>query len=379
MNSAAAAASSRASEVGDLKAPKRRGGSSEAAGSGSEDGGEGALGAVAEALSEAAAVPPAAAPRLRPEDSIFVYSEERSWEWEWYIRQSRLHTHDVCRCARGGHRDADGSEPAATTAKAPSLAAGARPGGAPVACGWWRLSPRLFELEPCQVSVALFAQVASLHAVAAQRQGLAAAANESRLRLTQCLFTESRGAAAGSFRCHTLELRFAAPRPKRSKQPWVAFADPRLVRRDEVVLLLGLPLRFPADAKVRVHCMQNRGRLPPHLVALPSAADAAHNALPGALLPLVWLAEAWPARYSLADFTNDLLQRIEASAAESDPLCGLLPVPPYRLNTEAADAILERNGTSILFFRTNRLNILVSGSALIFLLTMHFMPLRLLW
>jgi len=331
----------------------------------------------------ASAVPEATTLRLRPEDSIFVYSKqsERSWEWEWYIRQSRLFTHDICRCARGGNEDDDDNDNSGSSVQSSPLPMS---DGCIHPCKWWRLQPKLFELEPCVVSTALFEQVAQLHRLAAERQGLLSPAtgsssgatdktkknssNSSGLRLTQCLFTESRGASTGSMRCHTLELRIAAPRTKRAKQPRLAFTDPRLVRRDEVVLLLGLPLRFPADTRVRVHCMQNRARIPPQLLATPSpsspraiSGDARESSgcitasssslqekkeeevLPGALLPLASLSHGWPARFTLANFTNDFLQRIEALSADGDPNCGLLPVPPYRLYTEAADAILERN------------------------------------
>ena len=355
------------------------------------------IGQLIESPEEAvAATVPATTLRLRPEDSIFVYSkqEERSWEWEWYIRQSRLFTHDICRCARDGNEDDDddtsGSSAQSSSRKPPPPIADGSSSIHP--CKWWRLQPKLFELEPCVVSTALFEQVAQLHRLAAERQGLFASAasssadkkkmkNSGGLRITQCLFTESRGASAGSLRCHTLELRIAAPRPKRAKQARLAFTDPRLVRRDEVVLLLGLPLRFPADTRVRVHCMQNRERIPPQVLATPalsspraggsdalvtsSTPQEEEEVLPGALLPLTSLSHGWPPHFSLASFTGDFLQRIEALSAEGDPNCGLLPVPPYRLYTEAADAILERNSASSLFESKFNRHVIVCGCLLI--------------
>jgi len=253
----------------------------------------------------------------RPEDTLYVYSTARSWAWEHYIRQSAMHTHDVCKCVR---RSPGGDGGAAT-----------KPGGALPPCRWWRLQPDTTDLESCQVSVSLFKQIEVLHQV------VGGAHLPKGLRFTQCLFTESRG--GDEARRHTLELRLTHARPKRLKEA-AGLTSPCLVRRDEVVLLLGLPLRFPLDGRVRLHCMQGRPRLPP---AVLGPAAVSPSACPGDLLPLAWLTpEVWPARYSLADFARDLMERI-AREDRGDGLGGLLPVPPYRLNAAAADELLLAN------------------------------------
>ena len=138
-------------------------------------------------------------------DTIFVYSEDKEWDWEWYIKMSAMHTHNVVKCARRGE------------------------GGCAAACSWWRLQAHLTALEPCQVGTALFAQVAGLHALAHDR----AAAGRGGLLLTQCLFSEARG-FEGSRRCHTLELRLTHGRGKRARSAQGGYTDPGLVRRDEV-------------------------------------------------------------------------------------------------------------------------------------------------
>jgi len=236
-----------------------------------------------------------------------VYSQPRDWgSWECYIRQNAMYTHDLCKCVtRARDLATQGAEIASGREKP-------RP-WAVEKCSWWRRNPALAALEPCQISLALLEQVAGLHAHVAARNSSAAGGHEgegrrqSSLLLTQCLFTESRGEE--SRRAHTLELRFTHPPPppkRRGKRDVIAaehsddgtknnssssesksgslpgqrrevpareYTDPRLVRRDEVVLLLGLPLRFPADGRVRLHCMQGRERLPAQVLSQPQQLD----------------------------------------------------------------------------------------------------------
>ena len=200
-----------------------------------------------------------------------------------------------------------------------------------------------------------------------------------KLRVSQCLFTEGRGSEE-SGRRHTLEVRLAPPRPKRARADSFASgpSDARLVRRDEVrwretacwrlfeellgcalllggqvVLLVGLPLRFPADGRVRVHCLQGSQRLPRAVLA-PStgpstedeAAPSAEGPLPGAVLDFSWLTPlVWPGRYTLRNFVEELMGRIEAEATlDTAHAGGLLPVPQYKLQTARADAALAQNG-----------------------------------
>jgi hypothetical protein len=88
--------------------------------------------------------------------------------------------------------------------------------------------------------------------------------------------------------------------------------------------------------------MQGRGRLPSSVLGPPTPGACA--ALPGDLLEsLAWLTPAvWPSRYALADFVKDLTDRIAAND-KGDGLGGLKPVPPFRLNAAAADALLLAN------------------------------------
>jgi len=230
-------------------------------------------------------------------------------------------------------------------------------------CTWWRRQAHLTDLEPCQISLGLMSQVTELHALCARRQsggparmaaGNAAAGKAAgKLRVSQCLFTEGRGSEE-SGRRHTLEVRLAPLRPKRVRADSFASgpSDARLVRRDEVVLLVGLPLRFPADGRVRVHCLQGSQRLPRAVLA-PStgpstedeAAPSAEGPLPGAVLDFSWLTPlVWPGRYTLRNFVEELMGRIEAEATlDTAHAGGLLPVPQYKLQTARADAALAQN------------------------------------
>jgi hypothetical protein len=225
--------------------------------------------------------------------------------WDMYIKQKKHFTHDICKCVRTLEKQKKQDAKKPGTSKLRDEEEGHQK------CHWWRLRPGV-EIECFQVSRQLINQVIALHC-------FAKSCSRGKLQITQVVFTEGRGSHAK--RAHTLEVRFINARDKREAHiNWDIVSNARLVRQDEVVLLLAIPLRFPVDGRVKVHCMQGKGRLP--AAVLGNAHDGDGTAgkeregedgygFPGEPLNFTWVSPSvWPSTCTLGNFIKELLWRV---------------------------------------------------------------------
>jgi hypothetical protein len=60
----------------------------------------------------------------------------------------------------------------------------------------------------------------------------------------------------------------------------------------QVVLILFLPITFPADARFRLHCLQGRHRLPAGVLATLRDGDEPERGLAGDPLRLSWISDS---------------------------------------------------------------------------------------